>query len=853
MRKKNHPRKRILTTALLLFTGFFSALAITSCSGYGSDYSDNYIEGLLDLESSSSSVKEYSSSSNRSSSPYSSVSYSSSSYRYSSSYSAYSSRGDNNTDGVKSVKDLADSCTAGQKIYVRNDSADYRCAYGMWFKEVSRLPECTDTTENSTLYRTSPYLCKFGKWVQLDDLDSTLGLCTTAKLDKKKIYEDSHYRCDSLGWKRLGLSDVYGDCVQKKYGDSVTFEGSAYVCRNNSWSRLSGIEQDMGVCAQTRLGNVVNYKGDYYVCEDYKWALTTDVQTILGKCTAARKDSVVVLGSSHYVCESKTWREMSSSEIRHGVCSEDNQGKTITVSRTSHLICDKHDWREATPKEFYGACTKALQDTLYYMDSSPYACLDLKWTLLPQPPKNQEYCLKKNEGSKFTTSSPKTYMICHRYAWTEVDSVTYVFGICDMDNLAQKKSLHKDSLLYECRETATGAYRWTKMTVAEEHGKCTGANQDEIYKGYVCDNGSWRTQLSLEKSLGKICTQTNLGKKAKKSYSYYECTSDGWKSITEKDYYLGECGPATDSLVGIYNGTEYLCSEGEWITPSLSADISTSSCSYYDRGKLGKYNNKIYICPAQVGLQWQYVGEIAQKYGTCNGQRENAVVTYKDSYYTCTPNLTWRKSHLPEILQSSPCSGKSVCGQQYTCSNGSWTPVYGTFTDTRNNKTYKTIVIDGQTWMAENLNYETANSWCFMNVNDNCGKLGRLYTWENVKTACPTGWHVPTKEEFEAMSTNALRIEIASDDDSWQETPFGRQNSEYFVPGLELKGTGIRQLNGVFEYDHRVGALWLADSANADSAYYARRYTQTASNDMNQWKSYQDMSYGFSIRCVKDN
>ena len=74
-------------------------------------------------------------------------------------------------------------------------------------------------------------------------------------------------------------------------------------------------------------------------------------------------------------------------------------------------------------------------------------------------------------------------------------------------------------------------------------------------------------------------------------------------------------------------------------------------------------------------------------------------------------------------------------------------PVLGEMIDARDNQTYQTVTLGDQTWLAQDLNYETDNSWCYDDDPENCDTYGRLYDWEAARTACPAGWHLGSDEE----------------------------------------------------------------------------------------------------------
>jgi uncharacterized protein (TIGR02145 family) len=180
-----------------------------------------------------------------------------------------------------------------------------------------------------------------------------------------------------------------------------------------------------------------------------------------------------------------------------------------------------------------------------------------------------------------------------------------------------------------------------------------------------------------------------------------------------------------------------------------------------------------------------------------------------------------------------------------------------TFTDRRDGRVYKTVKMpDGNTWMAENLNHKTGNSWCYEGKDANCKKYGRLYDWNTAKTACPVGWHLPSREEWQmlvlAVDPNA-QLSDNWDDDNVAGTKLkakggwnsgGNGSDDYCFSALP----GGNYL-GNYSYDAGDSGYWWTATEDrcVDACYRGMDYNNEYMYEYDGRKS-----YGFSVRCLQD-
>ena len=171
-------------------------------------------------------------------------------------------------------------------------------------------------------------------------------------------------------------------------------------------------------------------------------------------------------------------------------------------------------------------------------------------------------------------------------------------------------------------------------------------------------------------------------------------------------------------------------------------------------------------------------------------------------------------------------------------------------TDPRDGQTYETVIIGSQTWMAENLNYETSNSWWYNNNSANGDVYGRLYTYDAALTACPDGWHLPSDAEWTVLTDYLGGESVAggkmkeAGTAHWDSPNTGATNTSGFTapPG------GIRYSNGSFNY-LGIGGFWSSSTEHSGTyAWYRSLYFDYGQVS----RFYYYKAYGYSVRCLKN-
>jgi len=275
--------------------------------------------------------------------------------------------------------------------------------------------------------------------------------------------------------------------------------------------------------------------------------------------------------------------------------------------------------------------------------------------------------------------------------------------------------------------------------------------------------------------------------------------------------------------------------------------------------------------PSETEIVWNWnssAGADGYKWHTTNNYA--AATDLGNNTTVIQTGLTCNTPYTIYVWAYNACGTSDVLVLNESTGNCPWA-CSDTFTDIRDNNVYTTVQIGDQCWMAMNLNYSTANSWCYNNNSSNCSTYGRLYTWDaamsgspssegnpsGVQGACPAGWHLPSDSEWTQLTSYlggegwaGGKMKTVS---GWNSPNEGATNET----GFSALPAGMR----CFQTDQ-----FGCTSATASKSMYqlAQWWSTTETSVTSAWRrgagwSYaflgrhsEDKRWGFSVRCIKD-
>ena len=377
-------------------------------------------------------------------------------------------------------------------------------------------------------------------------------------------------------------------------------------------------------------------------------------------------------------------------------------------------------------------------------------------------------------------------------------------------------------------------------------------------------------------NVGKFCTSAIEGKVLEAHYCDY------YKNIADCDGGHGH----DNKFVCIDGEWWYVGSSLNWCEDYLELEVKTWTKGKDGEIKKGAITGTTYKYDDEKG-EWQEISNLDTLLTACTTKRNGKIAK--------GPVIA------PYMLQPSNeiIEGLGVDFLFYYCDKDGWRQATdeeasryvekvdpaevkkGTITDSRDGKTYKTVTIGSQTWMAENLDfdYKVEGKSYGVFYNDSLKKYGRYYNWAAamdsaglyssdgkgcysvffardeedctpsypVHGICPEGWHLPDTTEwrtlFKAMGESAYAME-AVDYKGWPDA-----TDEYGFSALPGGVYGQATL-----YDEGSAAIFSTSVRYKRWLICAPCGLDVNGNVIANGKGADIQSnYGYqSIRCVKD-
>ncbi|MCQ2096386.1 MAG: hypothetical protein MJY87_00380 [Fibrobacter sp.] len=761
--------------------------------------------------------------------------------------------------------------------------------YGLGLCDAAKETSIVKNKNKTSANYGAGYVCVNERWHKSTALDTELGLCVAgregemAKDTSGKVVK--YYVCESGAWRNVSDVDYELNLCKESLKNTIakTEDGTSYVCTGSEWREASAQEIAFGVCSKVDSTKFNKLKDTYYACLGDGWTEVSAVEAELGFCSSkipASKFFTTTAGRIYVCSATEGWISADAMTAAIGaLCRADDVGDTVTVksgdyagnyacSKDGWSVCDGKKegvvatdlslacvnkvWRTATANEVKAGkvCSVSIENNVDV--ASGLACENTSGVYAWRSLKTGEAETGKVCTSALENKADAAGFTCVKngttYAWrTALTGEVATQKICGVT--AKQDSLMKgsDNSVYVC--TSTG---WRTANAGEiaTMKVCNSSRLNYVSNGYACVSSGWRTATTMESAAGSVCA----GSLIDQVYGDYVCQSTGWRAATVAEATVGSlCPSGFDKPYNVVRG--YACEPSGYRVATTEEQLNNAVCNSTTYTKF--HSDGYYSLGEEYDIFYTSRDYVCDRTGTSS-------YTYK-----------WRTLNEAEKYSGLACSdsiaGRYVYNENFTglyvCMNRAWSNyTYGTLNmvagaSSSSILSYKTVVIGKKTWMAEDLRYKpTSGSYCTSGSDTPTGCTARLYTQAAAKTACPAGWHLPTRTDWMDM---LLTRSYYKESDI---TSIGRSIEDFATPELfeSANGGDIEKyhgwLNDVGFSATKTGRIRGTKAESTDYAYYwsseTGYYVATASSSLGvrlKYTSSTSLSVNAAaVRCVKD-
>ena len=691
---------------------------------------------------------------------------------------------------------------------------------------IEDLPNCSKTREGNSVFVTEDsifYICRSGKWKSEKTQDGSVDEDSETPADGKSPQSSPINTVESL--------EDLPNCSKNREGNSllVAEDSVIYICRSGKWEEKKNLidsvktEDDLPACTKGREGDSAYVSGEYavYVCIENMWKKDQSVVQVyksaddMPNCTKklANVEAVSTEDSVVFLCDGERWQKMATTYASAESlpnCTEKREGNQV-------FLLDTREKFQCTGKRW-----ESVEEWSDAPESSSTQSSSSKGSSASSSPVKYGTLTDSRDGQTY-----KTVVIGSQTWMAENLNYDDGHGLCPMK---ETENCEKYGRLYYFN--GPGNY-WNY-----------GEDSSWVYSSNICPTG-WRLPDSLDYAeLIAYVYKNNGGEPVGVSLK----ATTGWISEGETVIIEGDGnvnGGSLDSTrVGASRGTDRFG----------FAALPAGSC----------WDKQCYI-----GDDTRFFFSTPRKGGSYKLAFDKDSIIYDE-------DGGW--GYISVRCLKGEASSSTVGSTSSSSNESSSGSTFGTLTDSRDGQTYKTVVIGTQTWMAENMNLETTNSWCgggSGTTEGSCETYGRLYTWAAamdsvgtwstngkgcgygktcsvasadsatlVRGVCPSGWHLPSQTEWEALFTAVGGQSTAGQK---LKSMSGWSSSGNGMDAFGFSALPAGYCNGYF-YNESKAYFW---SSTEYSSYLADAMFLGYDGD-NGYLGSSNMNNGFSVRCLKN-